>query len=240
MPVCHSCETAQPHSENPPRGRKPAAKASNARGGADVTRTRTGGFTLVELIVAISITLIIISVTMTILISSMNISSRSIKTSQGEQVVNACLDFVLDHCSVAESISQSSGTDLSALIGSTKEFLYIGNESGPQDRGHLYLRTGGTGGVAPLDAYGEQFYSGGSISLDITYTRIRDQHPVVTATVTLYDTQGSTVARKQRSLALLNGNDSPDDLPYDQDNRYVEDFPTNDAIIVITPPATTP
>jgi type II secretory pathway pseudopilin PulG len=198
----------------------------------------TGGFTLVELIVAISITLIILGVTMTILISSMNISSRSIKTSQGEQVVNACLDFVLDHCSIAESISQSPASDLSTLTASTSEFLYIGDASGPEDHGRLYLRDGGATGAPPLDVYGEQFYSGGSISLNITYTRVRDQHPVVTATVTLYDAQDSTVARKQRSLALLNGNDPPEDWPY-AESKHVEDFLTN-TIIVITPPTTTP
>jgi type II secretory pathway pseudopilin PulG len=226
-------------SENPPRGRKPAAKPSNARGGADVTRTRTGGFTLVELIVAISVTLIILGVTMTILISSMNISSRSIKTSQGEQVVNACLDFVLDHCSVAESISKSSASDLPALTASASEFLYIGDASGPEDHGRLYLRDGGATGAPPLDVYGEQFYSGGSISLNITYTRTLNQHPVVTATVTLYDAQGSTVASKQRSLALLNGNDPPETWLYAPDTRHAEDFPTK-AIIVIVPPGNTP
>jgi prepilin-type N-terminal cleavage/methylation domain-containing protein len=196
------------------------------------------GFTLVELIVAISISLIILSVTMTILISSMNISSQSIKASQGEQVANACLDFVLDQLSFATTLESSSSTTLGLMVASDAEFLYIGDTSGnPSDRGRLYLRTAQTGGkdTAPLDTYGEQFYLGGTISLRVTYTRTLNQRSAVTAIVTLYDAQGGEVAHKQRSMMLINGpvDTNEGNWPFGEKTTNTITFAANDIIKIV-------
>jgi prepilin-type N-terminal cleavage/methylation domain-containing protein len=164
-----------------------------------------GGFTLIELIVTISISLIILGVTLTILISSMNISSRSIQTSQSEQIVSACLDLILERVGFSGGLTPS--TDLGKAIAGSEDFLYIGNPSAqPSNRGRLYLRTQEMGGAnaAAQDVYGEQFYLGGSISMRIIYTRTLSQRPAATVTVTMYDTRGSALAHKTRSTVLVN------------------------------------
>jgi type II secretory pathway pseudopilin PulG len=169
------------------------------------------GFTLVELIVTLSIAIIIIGVTTSILISSMNLSDNTLKAAQDEQILNSCLDFVEEQLEFASGIAVSN--DLTAELATSDDLLYLATDasgSSLAQNGRIFYREG-TPGAQPLDAFGTDFYTTKNVSLVVTQTNKSGQRPGLTITVILHSSNGSERARLTRSLPLINAAPSESD-----------------------------
>jgi type II secretory pathway pseudopilin PulG len=215
----------------------PAAAAPGAPGrpGARSARPRParalGGFTLVEVVVTLGIALIVLGVTLVMLVASMGISGRIVRDAQGEQVADACLDLVADRLLLAGAVAPSPH-DLAGALAGSEDLLYVGDASGqPSARGWLYLRARQTA-PTPENAFGEQFYLGQTLSLDVTQTLAVGRRPALTIELGLYDPYGVAVAHRRRSIVLVNA----DALALkDAASAGSTPFPP-DTILTITPP----
>ncbi|MDR3316298.1 MAG: prepilin-type N-terminal cleavage/methylation domain-containing protein [Coriobacteriales bacterium] len=176
----------------------------------------TQGFTLVELIVAMLISVIVFGAAAAILISSLSLSANVTQDATYERVADAALDFVEERATFATAVTSSEAEDLAsfeALLAVTEDpLLYIGDENGlPAERGWIYYRRAESS-ATPQNIFGESFYQGGSMSVSIIETKLTNRKPAETITVILYDRESHQVAQRTRTVYLINGALSLEDV----------------------------
>jgi prepilin-type N-terminal cleavage/methylation domain-containing protein len=174
------------------------------------------GFTLVELIVAMTISLIIIGVAGSILISSANLLAHQANKVEREAIADTTADFVRDRLLFARSI-EVTGT----LPGDAadKEIIYIGGSDGSAaQKGYVYYKRAGD--TAPVNAFGDRFYKRTTIALDYTVTvaeptaGLPDPQKTLEVTIHIYAEGNDTVQYSTtRTYKLVNS--KADDIPTD-------------------------
>jgi prepilin-type N-terminal cleavage/methylation domain-containing protein len=174
------------------------------------------GFTLVELIVSMLISVIVFGAAAAILISALSLSANVTQDATYERIADSILDFVEERVTFATAVTSNEAEDLESFQGllliTDDPLLYVGDESGtPVKRGWIYFRrTGST--VAPQNIFGESFYQDGNVSVNIIEDKRAGRKPAETITVTLYDEQGHPVAQRTRTVYLINGDVSDADV----------------------------
>jgi prepilin-type N-terminal cleavage/methylation domain-containing protein len=124
------------------------------------------GFTLVELIVAMTISLIIIGVAGSILISSTNLFAHQVNKVEREAIADTTADFIRDRLLFAQSIEVTATLPGDAT---NKEILYIGGSDGnAAQKGYVYYKRAGD--TSPVNAFGDSFYKRTTIALDYVVT----------------------------------------------------------------------
>jgi prepilin-type N-terminal cleavage/methylation domain-containing protein len=160
------------------------------------------GFTLVELIVAMTVSLIIIGITTALLLSGTSMTQHTTQRAFEEQIADGVFNYAEKQLRFAGTITGLPTGDLDTFpeAGSV---LYIGDTNGtPQAQGMLFCKKGS---AATLNVLGDSFYAGYSVSLDATLTTQQDKKPAVTLTITLYKPTGEKATERKRSIALING-----------------------------------
>jgi prepilin-type N-terminal cleavage/methylation domain-containing protein len=167
----------------------------------------TRGFTLVELIVAMTVSLIVIGITTALLLSGTNMAQHTTQRALEEQIVDGAFNYAEKQLRFAGTVEKLPASSLNSLPANGGALYTSGNNgASAQSKGALCFKQGGTGDVAPVNVLGDQFYMGYTVSL-VGTTLIHEvgKKPVVTLTVTLYDRNGTKMTERKRSITLING-----------------------------------
>jgi type II secretory pathway pseudopilin PulG len=129
-------------------------------------KNRRSGFTLVEIIVTLVITIIIIGVSSSILISTTGIFGRTALRDMQQSVAETVLNFATDRTLYAVDLKL---TDSAGALDAAK----TGNAVlGIDGKGQLvYIRSGDKDTWPPINVFGDNFYSKYRVSL--TYSVIK-------------------------------------------------------------------
>jgi type II secretory pathway pseudopilin PulG len=165
------------------------------------------GFTLVELIVAFSVSLIVIAITTALLISGTNMAQHTTEQALDEQILDGVSSVAENRLRFAASIETQAAGELGTAKGEASGLLYIGDAAGnAAERGMLFLRPADAGaGASPNNVMGETYYNSHTISLEATVTQKADAKPIVSITIKLYDRDGALVAERTQTHSLING-----------------------------------
>jgi prepilin-type N-terminal cleavage/methylation domain-containing protein len=176
------------------------------------SRRATGGFTLVELIVAMTISLIIIGIASAILLSGTNMAQRTAQRALEEQIVDGVFNFAKDRLLYAGTVDKKEETELSSAISSGTGLLYVSkNGTAATDRGMLFFRDAsdspGPPASDPINVMGTDFYMGYTISLEAKLTNTKDKKPVIFIRVNLHSKTNSDqiIAKRELTFTLING-----------------------------------
>jgi type II secretory pathway component PulJ len=163
----------------------------------------TGGFTLVELIVAFSVSLIVIGVTTAMLLAGTNMARHTTQSALEEQIVDGVSEFVGNRIKFAATVEAKTSIDLQGTDG----ILYVGDSSNNlMNKGVLFFRNANaTADTAAVNILGEDYYMDHTISLDATITQKASAKPVVSVKITLYNSSGTSVAERTQTYTLING-----------------------------------
>jgi hypothetical protein len=165
----------------------------------------TRGFTLVELIVAFSVSLIVIAITTALLISGTNMAQHTTRRALDEQTIDGVFSFAENRMRFAASVEKRESSELASTQQETGDFLYIGDAAGnPVERGVLFFRHEADG-AAPRDVMGEAYYRDNTISLDARVIQKAGARPAVYLKISLYDRDGVLVAERAQTYTLING-----------------------------------
>jgi prepilin-type N-terminal cleavage/methylation domain-containing protein len=143
------------------------------------------GFTLVELIVAMTISLIIIGAAGAILISSTNLFAHQASKVEREAVADTVADFARSRLTYAQSVEVVYTLDGVDTEGTA--ILYIGDaETGAASgTGNLYFKRA-EDTSAPINVYGTGFYKRTTIGLDYTVTATSETQKSFAVTIKIY------------------------------------------------------
>jgi len=156
------------------------------------------GFTLVEIIVTLVITIVIIGISSSILISTTNIFGKTALRDMQQSVAETVVSFAADQLLYASAIipvnSYTERTDESTFL------LGINNE------GRLvYLRAGEPASAEPIDIFGENFYHNYRVALTYNVDLNEGEGYSVTIIATLTDNRsGNEVLTRTMTRPLLN------------------------------------
>jgi prepilin-type N-terminal cleavage/methylation domain-containing protein len=165
----------------------------------------TGGFTLVELIVAMTISLIVIGIATTILLSGTNMAQRTTQRALEEQIIDGVFNFAQDRLLYAGTVQRRAAGDLTDAKNSDLGLLYVSeNGSSATARGMLFSRDV-SDPSPPLNVMGEDFYMSYNISLEAKLTSKDGNKPVVFLKLKLHHKTGQVVAERERTFSLING-----------------------------------
>jgi prepilin-type N-terminal cleavage/methylation domain-containing protein len=131
--------------------------------------TKTKGFTLVELIVAMLIAGICIVAAGSFLISGTNLLGKISTTASDKQLSEDAAFFVKERLLYAQDIQVIEGT-IPPVVEPGTAILYVGNETGAaiENKGYVFYQSGG--GVSPANILGTKAYGKNKISLDYAVT----------------------------------------------------------------------
>jgi prepilin-type N-terminal cleavage/methylation domain-containing protein len=217
------------------RGDSGVWRGSRGRDGVrrDV-RNGTRGFTLVELIVAISISLIVIGVATAILLSGTNMAQHTAQRALEQQIIDGAFNFAQDRLLFAGSVEQKTPAELATTsLDPDTSMLYVSSGAGTtaESRGMLFFRQAtSTSSPSTLNVMGEEFYWGYTISLEAELTGVADKNPVVLIRMKLHDKTDPTtvVATRERTITLING------TPVGENEDYATAFASPDFLYLGT------
>ena len=156
--------------------------------------SKKAGFTLIEIIVTLVITIIIIGISGSIIISTTNIFGRSAMRDMQQTVAESVLSFATERMLYAYSLQVSNTpTDdtNTAVIGINTDGQFV------------YLRTEDTG--APINIFGSGFYHNYSVSLTYSITDSGSGNYSVAMEVVITDDRNNNVVlNRTMTRPLLN------------------------------------
>ncbi|MDR1713012.1 MAG: prepilin-type N-terminal cleavage/methylation domain-containing protein [Coriobacteriales bacterium] len=163
--------------------------------GASGTRTsgtRTRGFTLVELIVALAIAAIFMALSISILSTAMNVSAKVTTDAEQGKVTDLVLDFCEERLLYArqygvyampKASDTRAETALQQLLSEHpgQGILYIGNADGlPDTQGYVYYRQADAANAdEPVNVFGAGFYQDGLVQLGLSRSYYDENTPWV-------------------------------------------------------------
>jgi prepilin-type N-terminal cleavage/methylation domain-containing protein len=172
-------------------------------------RRATGGFTLVELIVAMTISLIIIGIASAILLSGTNMAQRTTQRALEEQIVDGVFNFAKDRLLYVGTVkAENLGGEEQAL-----GLLYVSDKYNTEvkERGMLFFRDisdpSDSSAPAPINVMGEDFYMGYTVSLEAKLTNKVGNKPVLFIKVNLHSKTNpdQIIAKRELTFTLING-----------------------------------
>lgn len=176
------------------------------------------GFTVVELIVALSISVIVIVGAGMLLISGSNLLAHQVNKAEQESITDATVEFIKERMLYAQSVEiVRSQTVPGSALGA--DVLFVGSSpTQTATQGYLYfLRNGDT---SPVNAFGDAFYMGSKVSLD--YSVIvpndmanTDQSKYFKVTVHIF-INGAEHYQATKTFKLINSDSSDNPLNSEQ------------------------
>jgi len=169
-----------------------------------------GGFTLVEVIVTLIITVIVVAVSSTLIITGTNIFARSAQRDIQDNIAETVLSFVSNQILYAYNIAEKGSTEqIYEGIGLSGAVLHIINpdDGRGSDKGYLYFRRDGDTQVPLVNVFGNNFYQNYTIGLriDITDRNVSTSGSAYAdITVTVYNNAKIAVLARSTSKPLLN------------------------------------
>lgn len=125
---------------------------------------KRSGFTLLELILALSLLVFIVGVAITLLLSTNTIVSEQAVHMSNKQIGDACLDRIVSELRYADMLRVEGA--LPDTVEQGDEITYLSMDGNtPAAAGRLYTIIGGG---APKDVFGELFYGGYTVSFSVT------------------------------------------------------------------------
>jgi type II secretory pathway pseudopilin PulG len=182
-----------------------------------IQKNKKAGFTLVEMIVTLVITIVIIGVSSSIIISTTNVFGRSALRDMQQSVAETVLGFSTDRMLYAVDLKVKAAPE---AADAGKAVLGINT-----DGQLVYLRAGDTG--APINVFGDNFYSNYRVSLSYSVIKPEGEGFSVVMNAELTDNRtGKVVLNRTMTRPLLNyrgeitGN-TPITIKSDSANRYI-------------------
>jgi prepilin-type N-terminal cleavage/methylation domain-containing protein len=170
-----------------------------------LSRHATGGFTLVELIVALTISLIVIGIATAMLLSGTNMAQRTAQRALEEQIIDGVFKFAQDRLLYVGTIDKGEADKLSTVVSQDMGLLYVSeNGTTATETGMLYFR-GVSDSSVPLNVMGKDFYMSYSVSLEAKLTYTVGNKPVVFLKLKLHNKTGQVIAERERTFTLVNG-----------------------------------
>jgi prepilin-type N-terminal cleavage/methylation domain-containing protein len=182
---------------------------------------RQPGFTLVELIVSLTIIAVIAAMVSTIILTSTSMTRRTLLKEEYRQIASTQLDFIASRLQLVDSISltvvaDGSNWDVATQVDKQSEALFLvapgagsGGGASPHSDGYLYYKRAGDN--AGRNIFGDAFYNGLTARLQIKVLRnslgggsLASSGPTITITLELINPEGQVVETLSRSLELLN------------------------------------
>ena len=172
-----------------------------------------GGFTLVEVLVALVITIIVIGISGSLIISSTNIFSKSAQRDAQMNIAESLLEFVSGQLLYANEIQQKptlntgESIDYSGVTGSILRIVKPSTGFGDSSGQLYYRRAGDTGDL--INVFGSDFYHNYQVSIicDINGPSAENKNDAsFTLTVSLHNNLDPSNAVLERSTTkpLLN------------------------------------
>jgi prepilin-type N-terminal cleavage/methylation domain-containing protein len=197
------------------------------------TRNGTRGFTLVELIVAISVSLIVIGIAATILLSGTSMAQHTAQRALEQQIIDGAFNFAQDRLLFADTVEKKTPAELATTsLAPDTGMLYVSSGAGnmAESRGMLFFRQATASATSTFNVMGEEFYWGYTISLEAELTGVVDKNPVVLIRMKLHDKTDPTtvVATRERTMTLING------TPVGQNEDYAIAFASPDFLYLGT------
>ena len=197
--------------------------ASVAGGGmaGKTARGGMGGFTLVEVIVALVIAMVVIGISGSLIVSGTQIFSKSAQRDMQMTLAESVLDLAADRLLYARSIEEvlSHVGDTAPDAGAVLRIAKPDGSSGA-GKGHLLFRREGDHG-AMVDVFGQNFYHNYNISMDIGITDQDGGAASFTMKVTVYDTEGRAVLERAKTRPLLNYEGPPESFGNMDSGNYI-------------------
>ncbi|MDR1421905.1 MAG: prepilin-type N-terminal cleavage/methylation domain-containing protein [Coriobacteriales bacterium] len=189
------------------------------------------GFTLIELIVTLSISVILIALAGSLIVFSMNFLNRTEVRASDKHLAEQSADFIKERLLYANSISLVRATEPPSSA-SGGDILFIGqldpatNKITITNEGHLYYMRAGDS--APVDVFGTGGYDNNALafsyraivdetnrtdkSFEITTKTIRDSMVAYTSkkTFSLYEAGASADAEPRKSVSVDSWSDGAD------------------------------
>lgn len=150
---------------------------------------RLNGFTLMEVIVNISVMMIVIIVSGSMLISGMNIFFANAEALQQKNIADAVIDLISENLIYADEISDS-------LPENSDDKSIVAFEL--SDSGQIMIKYSDSDELC--NAFGEQFYNMYSTGYYIKFSS--QNYAVITSFI--YDDDGETVYSSEKSVILMN------------------------------------
>jgi prepilin-type N-terminal cleavage/methylation domain-containing protein len=168
--------------------------------------TKTKGFTLVELIVAMLIAGICIVAAGSFLISGTNLLGNAQRNATEERVSDDLADFIKERLLFAESIEVVQENQIrTADLAKGSALLYIGDGANPtnvENKGYLFFKQETE--TAPTDVFGSEYYQKNKASLDYKATVESGKTKIFEITVTVYDGDDSKGYNNKKTFKLVN------------------------------------
>ena len=177
-----------------------------------ITRKRrscNGGFTLVEVIVTLIITVIVIAISSTLLITGTNMFARSAQRDIQQNIAETVLSFVSDQLLYAYHIDQkahlTTGVPEDDYANANGAVLQVMMPDGStRTGGYLHFRRDNDN-QAPVNVFGSNFYGNYTITLNLDIqARTTSASAYFTLTVTVVNSLGADVLSRTTTKPLLN------------------------------------
>ncbi|MDR0850875.1 MAG: type II secretion system GspH family protein [Clostridiales Family XIII bacterium] len=167
------------------------------------------GMTLVELIVAIAISVIVIGLSGGYLISSLNLFGHVADKDLDASIADTALSFITDELQFASAVTPI--TDLDGTTANT--ILYVADKTSKNPtNGSGILMFHRAGDSEAINLYGDSFYHGKTVGIQYEVNLVSGSTKAVTVTVDVYDAQGNKAISRSKSLRLLNAADDTEPL----------------------------
>ena len=172
-------------------------------------RPGKGGFTLVEVIVTLIITVIVIAISSTLLITGTNMFARSAQRDIQQNIAETVLSFVSDQLLYAHHIDQkahlTTGDPAADYANANGAVLQVMMPDGStKTGGYLHFRRDNDN-QAPVNVFGNNFYGNYTITLNLDIqARTTSGSANFTLTVTVVNDLGIEVLSRTTTKPLLN------------------------------------
>jgi len=172
-------------------------------------RSGKGGFTLVEVIVTLIITVIVIAVSSTLLMTGTNMFARSAQRDIQQNIAETVLTFVSDQLLYAYHIDQkahlATGDPAADYANANGAVLQVMMPDGStRTGGYLHFRRDNDN-QAPVNVFGSNFYGNYTITLNLDIqARTTSAGAYFTLTVTVVNSLGTEVMSRTTTKPLLN------------------------------------
>jgi prepilin-type N-terminal cleavage/methylation domain-containing protein len=174
-------------------------------------RQNKGGFTLVELIVAMGISLIVMGIAAAILLSGTSMAQHTTQRALEQQIIDGAFNTVQNRLLYTSMVEKRTGAP-SGNLDENAGLFYVStdvNGASSQERGMLFFRSvpSDSGPATSVNLMGNEFYLGYTISLEATIINSTESKPIMTIKMKLYDKLDSSrvVATRERTITLING-----------------------------------
>ncbi|MEG1428969.1 MAG: prepilin-type N-terminal cleavage/methylation domain-containing protein [Hydrogenoanaerobacterium sp.] len=160
-------------------------------------KKNTGGFTLVEVIVAMAVSAIAMTMITGIIISSFNSFASGAKMNNAKAIGDEVYRFIGEQLTYATELRIFDNSISTTVPPQDKNAIWVGTEEGEQ-KGHLLFKKAGDD--TAIDLYGEQFYNDYTLELN---TRGYKEN-LVEVSLTVRNPDGDAVYRTGSTIELIN------------------------------------